>query len=223
MNNRTMICVPIFEKSYDTILQSARKSIEAGADLLELRIDVMNNPNPDNVLNIIKEINFPLIATNRRVEEGGFFQGTEAERTDILVEAAKHANIIDIELGTEPEYLAKIVKVSKSTIISYHDFNKTPSADFLLEIVRMEKKLGDIAKFSVMPQNISDTLIVLEVLSKVQNTIGIAMGDIGMYTRIIAPFFGSPITFASLINKSAPGQLDIVTTKNLLDKLRNWR
>lgn len=218
-----MICVPIFEKSYDTILQSARKSIEAGADLLELRIDVMNNPNPDNVLNIIKEINFPLIATNRRVEEGGFFQGTEAERTDILVEAAKHANIIDIELGTEPEYLAKIVKVSKSTIISYHDFNKTPSADFLLEIVRMEKKLGDIAKFSVMPQNISDTLIVLEVLSKVQNTIGIAMGDIGMYTRIIAPFFGSPITFASLINKSAPGQLDIVTTKNLLDKLRNWR
>jgi len=218
-----MICVPIFEKSYDTILQSARKSIEAGADLLELRIDVMNNPNPDNVVNIIKEINFPLIATNRRMEEGGFFQGTEDERTDILVEAAKYANIVDIELGTDPDYLAKVVNASKSTIISYHDFNKTPSADFLLEIVRKEKKLGDIAKFSVMPQNISDTLIVLEVLSQVQKTIGIAMGDIGMYTRVIAPLFGSPITFASLINKSAPGQLDIVTTKNILDKLRNWR
>ena len=74
-----------------------------------------------------------------------------------------------------------------------------------------------------MPQNISDTLVVLNVLSQVQDTIGIAMGDIGMYTRIIAPLFGSPITFASLNNKSAPGQLDIVNTKKFLDKLGNWR
>ena len=218
-----MICVPIFEKNYETILQSAKNSIEAGADLLELRIDVMNNPNPDEVSTIIKDINFPLIATNRKMEEGGFFKGSESERIDILLEAAKYANIVDIELETEEEYLEKIINVSKSTIISYHDFNITPSIDFLLEIVRREKLLGDIAKFSVMPQNISDTLVVLNVLSQVQDTIGIAMGDIGMYTRIIAPLFGSPITFASLNNKSAPGQLDIVTTKKFLDKLGNWR
>ena len=48
---------------------------------------------------------------------------------------------------------------------------------------------------------------------------GIAMGDIGRYTRVVAPLFGSPITFASLDNISAPGQLDIQTTKNFLDKL----
>jgi 3-dehydroquinate dehydratase I len=218
-----MICVPIFEKNYESVLQAAKNSIEAGADLLELRIDVMNNPNPDDVSSIIKEINFPLIATNRKMEEGGFFKGSESERIDILLGAAKHANIVDIELETEDEYLEKIINGSKSTIISYHDFNKTPSIDFLLEIVRREKKMGDIAKFSVMPQNISDTLVVLNVLSQVQDTIGIAMGDIGMYTRIIAPLFGSPITFASLNNKSAPGQLDIVTTKKFLDKLGNWR
>jgi 3-dehydroquinate dehydratase I len=218
-----MICVPIFEKNYDSVLQSAKNSIEAGADLLEFRIDAMNNPNPDEVSSIIKDINFPLIATNRKMEEGGFFKGSEYERIDILLEAAKYANIVDIELETEAEYLEKIINGSKSTIISYHDFNLTPSIDFLLEIVRREKQMGDIAKFSVMPQNISDTLIVLNVLSQVQDTIGIAMGDIGMYTRIVAPLFGSPITFASLNNKSAPGQLDIVTTKKFLDKLGNWR
>ena len=218
-----MICIPIFEKNYESVLQSAKNSIEAGADLLELRIDVMTNPNPDEVSSIIKDINFPLIATNRKMEEGGLFKGSESERIDILLEAAKYANIVDIELETEEEYLEKIINGSKSTIISYHDFNTTPSIDFLLEIVRREKQLGDIAKFSVMPQNISDTLVVLNVLSQVQDTIGIAMGDIGMYTRIIAPLFGSPITFASLNNKSAPGQLDIDTTKKFLDKLGNWR
>jgi 3-dehydroquinate dehydratase-1 len=214
-----MICVPIFEKNYESILEAAKKSINAGADLIELRIDAMDHPNPDEVSNIIKDVNYPLIATNRMIEEGGSFKGSEAERTDILLAAAKHADIIDIELQTDEEYLNKIVKASKSTIISYHNFEKTPSVDVLLKVVNQERKLGDIAKFAVMPRNISDTLIVLNVLSQVKKTIGISMGDLGRYTRVVAPLFGSPITFASIDTISAPGQLDIHTTKNFLDKI----
>ena len=214
-----MICVPIVEKNYDTVLEAAKNSINAGADIIELRIDAMDHPNPDEVSNIIKDINYPLIATNRMVEEGGFFKGSESERTDILLAAAKHADIIDIELQTDEDYMNKIIKASKSTIISYHNFEKTPTADFLLKIVNQERKLGDIAKFAVMPKNISDTLIVLNVLSQVEATIGISMGDMGRYTRVVAPLFGSPITFASIDNISAPGQLDINTTKNFLDKI----
>jgi 3-dehydroquinate dehydratase-1 len=153
------------------------------------------------------------------IEEGGSFKGSEAERTDILLAATKHADIIDIELQTDEEYLNKIVKASKSTIISYHNLEKTPSADILLKVVKKERKLGDIAKFAVMPRNISDTLIVLNVLSQVKKTIGISMGDLGRYTRVVAPLFGSPITFASIDTISAPGQLDIHTTKNFLDKI----
>jgi 3-dehydroquinate dehydratase-1 len=214
-----MICVPIFEKNYESILEAAKNSINAGADLIELRIDAMDHPNPDEVSNIIKDVNYPLIATNRMIEEGGSFKGSEAERTDILLATAKHADIIDIELQTDEEYLNKIVKASKSTIISYHNFEKTPSVDVLLKVVNQERKLGDIAKFAVMPRNISDTLIVLNVLSQVKKTIGISMGDLGRYTRVVAPLFGSPITFASIDTISAPGQLDIHTTKNFLDKI----
>jgi len=217
--DKTKICVPIFEKTYQTVIQVAKNSFEAGADLVEFRIDAMDHPNPDDVLNIIKDINQPLIATNRKIDEGGFFKGSESERTEILLTAAKHAAIIDIELGTDLDHMNKVIKASKSTIISYHDFKKTPPFDFLLDVVNREKRLGDIAKFAVMPKNISDTLVVLNVLSKVEKTVGIAMGDIGRYTRVVAPLFGSPITFASIDNISAPGQLDIQTTKNFLDKL----
>ena len=219
MYDKTKICVPIFEKTYKTVIQAAKNSFEAGADLVEFRIDAMDHPNPDDVLNIIKDINQPLIATNRKIDEGGFFQGSESERTEILLTAAKHADIIDIELETDIDHMNKVIKASKSTIISYHDFKKTPPFDFLLDVVNREKRLGDIAKFAVMPKNISDTLVVLNVLSKVEKTVGIAMGDIGRYTRVVAPLFGSPITFASIDNISAPGQLDIQTTKNFLDKL----
>jgi 3-dehydroquinate dehydratase I len=214
-----MICVPIFEKNYESVLEAAKNSIKAGADLIELRIDSIDQANPDDVSNIIKEIDHPLIATNRMIKEGGLFKGTETERIDILLAAAKYADIIDIELQTDEEYLNKIIKASKSTIISYHNFEKTPSSDVLLEVISQERKLGDIAKFAVMPKTISDTLVVLNVLSQVDKTIGISMGDLGRYTRVVAPLFGSPITFASIDTISAPGQLDIHTTKNFLDKL----
>ena len=214
-----MICVPIFENNYESVLEAVKNSINAGADLIEFRIDAMDHPDPDEVSNIIKDVNYPVIATNRMIEEGGLFKGTEAERTDILLAAAKHADIIDIELQTNEEYMDKIIKASKSTIISYHNFERTPSEDVLLKVVNKERELGDIAKFAVMPETISDTLTVLKVLSQVKETIGISMGDMGRYTRIVAPLFGSPITFASIDTISAPGQLDIQTTKNFLDKI----
>ncbi len=219
MYDKTKICVPIFEKNSESILEAVKNSINAGADLIEFRIDAMDHPDPDEVSNIIKDVNHPMIATNRMIQEGGLFKGSEAERTDILLAAAKHADIIDIELQTDEKYMDKIIKASKSTIISYHNFERTPSEDVLLKIVNQERELGDIAKFAVMPETISDTLTVLKVLSQVKETIGISMGDLGRYTRIVAPLFGSPITFASINTISAPGQLDIDTTKNFLDKI----
>jgi len=219
MFEKPMVCAPIVENNSKLVLQSAKKAIELGADILEFRIDALEDPDPDEVQEIISNINYPLIATNRIHSEGGFFNGSERERTSILIKAAKYADIVDIELQTDRKMREEVIKASKSTIISYHNFKKTPSFEELLNVVKKEKEIGDIAKFAVMPNDTKDTLIVLKVLSEVQNTIGIAMGEIGKYTRIVAPLFGSPITFASVDNESAPGQLDIKTTKNILRKL----
>jgi 3-dehydroquinate dehydratase-1 len=219
MFKKPMICAPILEKKSESVLQSAKKAVNLGADILEFRIDALENPDANEVQNLIEAINYPLIATNRMKSEGGFFNGSEEERTSILIKAAESADIVDIELHTANKLQEKVIKASKSTIISYHDFKKTPSFAELLDVVQKEKEIGDIAKFAVMPHNNKDTLIVLNVLSEVPNTIGIAMGEIGKYTRLVAPIFGSPITFASIGKESAPGQLDIQTTKDILQKL----
>ena len=211
-----MICVPILEKSIDSALKSSNKAIKLGADILELRIDALDNPDSDKILNLIDKLNHRFIATNRMRDEGGFFKGSELERTEILMEVAESVDFVDIELQTIVKYRSKVINSSQSSIISYHDFKKTPSMSELLNVVDKEKDLGDIAKFAVMPRNIQDTLIVLEVLSRVNSTIGISMGDLGKYTRVVAPLFGSPLTFASVDVESAPGQLDINTTKNIL-------
>ncbi|WP_414469396.1 type I 3-dehydroquinate dehydratase [Methanobacterium sp. ACI-7] len=219
MFKKPMICAPIVEKEFSLVLQSVDKAIKLGADILEFRIDTLKNPDSDEVQKLVAQIDYPLIITNRIKSEGGSFKGSEEERVEVLIESAPHADFVDIELQTEPELQEEVIRASRSTIISYHDFKKTPSFEELLKVIKKQKEIGDIAKFAVMPNSYKDTLTVLNVLSEVENTIGIAMGDIGKYTRLIAPLFGSPLTFASIDKESAPGQLDIQTTKDILRKL----
>ncbi|NYB52520.1 MAG: type I 3-dehydroquinate dehydratase [Methanobacteriaceae archaeon] len=219
MISKPLICVPILQKDRSSVLKTANKAVKEGADILELRIDALIDPDPQEVIHLIEEINYPLIATNRMKEEGGYFRGSEVERTELLIQAADYVDYVDIELQTDEKCRSKVIGAAKSTIISYHDFTRTPNLKELFDIVKKEKDLGNIAKFAVMPENIQDTLHVLEVLNQVDNTIGIAMGVLGRYTRVVAPLFGSPITYASIEGEVAPGQLNVKDTKDIIDKL----
>jgi 3-dehydroquinate dehydratase-1 len=215
---KTMICVPIFRPNLNSARLTADKALKLGADILELRIDALQDPDVQEVINFIDSLDGRVIATNRTAREGGLFKGSEEERTEILSDVAGHARFVDIELQTEEKLRSRVIKKSGSSIVSFHDFEKTPSVEELLEIVRQEKELGDLAKFAVMPRNLEDTLTVFQVLLQMEDTIGISMGDLGGYTRVTAGLFGSPITYASLDGGSAPGQLDLKTTRLFLDK-----
>lgn len=218
MSKETKIAIPIFEKNKENILKSANSYIEKGADLLELRIDAINQPTSKLVKYIVEEINFPIIATNRVKTEGGSFKGSEEERISILKECCDVVEYIDIELNTDIKYIKQFEDFKTKKIISFHDFKKTPSIDTLLDIIKEEKKIGDIAKIAVMPEKLEDTIIVLAILSRCEDTIAISMGELGSYTRILASKFSSPITFASGDESTAPGQLDIETMKILMNK-----
>ena len=74
MSAEPLICVPILRKSIDSALKSANKAIKLGADILELRIDALDNPDSDKIRNLIDNINHRFIVTNRMREEGGFFK-----------------------------------------------------------------------------------------------------------------------------------------------------
>lgn len=218
MSSQTMICVPIIKTDLNSAKEAARKALKLGADICELRVDALKNPDSDKIIDFVGNLAGKIIATNRMAGEGGLFKRSEAERIDILSDVAGHTDYVDIELHTDKKLRSKVIKASNSSIISYHDFEKTPSVDELLEIVKKEKEIGDLAKFAVMPRNIGDTLKVLQVLLQVEDTIGISMGELGSYTRVTASLFGSPITFASLDDESAPGQIDMASTKLFLRK-----
>ena len=199
------------------MIEVAQDCIDKGADILEFRIDALKNPNIDDIKKTIEEINFPMIATNRISTEGGSFKGSEEERFNILYECCDLVDYIDIELQSNDEYIHKIHDTGVTTIVSYHDFKKTPELNEIMYIVEKEQELGDIAKVAFMPQDLEDTLTILAVLSHCRNTIAISMGDLGSYTRVMAAKFNSPITFAAGTDVTAPGQIDIETMRALFN------
>lgn len=217
MYPQTKIAIPIFQAKKEDVIKVAEDCIGKGADVLEFRIDALDNPNFKDIQEIIEEINFPMIATNRISSEGGSFKGTEEERIDILLKCAPLVDYVDIELQSDDKYIKQIHDTGVTTIVSYHDFHKTPEINEIMYIVEKEQKLGDIAKVAFMPNDLDDTLKILAILSHCENTIAISMSDLGSYTRVMASKFDSPITFAAGTDVTAPGQIDIETMKSLLN------
>lgn len=217
MYSQTKIAIPIFQAKKEDVIKVAEDCIEKGADVLEFRIDALDNPNFDDIKEIIEEINFPIIATNRISSEGSSFKGSEEERIDILLKCAPLVDYVDIELQSDDRYIKQIHDTGVTTIVSYHDFHKTPEINEIMYIVEKEQKLGDIAKVAFMPNDLDDTLKILAILSHCENTIAISMSDLGSYTRVMASKFDSPITFAAGRDVTAPGQIDIETMKSLLN------
>ena len=191
---------------------------------MELRLDVIKNltsQSAADIIHTIKELSdVPIILTNRTKDEGGFFNKTEEERIKILSDNASLVEITDIELSTNELLRQQVINNANKTIISYHNFEKTPSQESLENIIDEAVKIGDIPKVAVKPEKIEDTYILLKLLMQNRGIIAISMGKIGSYTRVISPILGSPVTYASVNDESAPGQLDIETTSEMIKKLK---
>ncbi|ACV24838.1 type I 3-dehydroquinate dehydratase [Methanocaldococcus fervens] len=220
-----MICLPVVEDNVEEAIKTAKKYLEI-ADIVEFRVDMLKEVSEEDIAEFAK---YPSIITVRPEWEGGYWRGSDEERLNLIKKAIEcNAKFVDIELREEKN--REIVKFrdeigSKTKIIiSYHDFEKTPSKEVLDDIVKKALSIGDIAKFATMANNKEDVLNILEVINKYSGKIiGIGMGENGKLTRILGVYFGSILTFASYKGKSsAPGQVDIETLKEIW-KLMNLK
>lgn len=208
----------------ETPLENSKKAAAFGADILELRLDLAGIRTSELALEIIgklkEETSLPLIVTNRTPAEGGQWEGSEEARIGLLKEllfsGRAGPDAIDIELSTEEKLRDELIKTAKeqgiSVIVSYHDFTKTPSAAEMKKILENAFLTGaDIAKLAVMPQSMQDVLTLLQVTLKAREAkkpiCTISMGELGKHTRVIAPLYGSVLTYASVEKAAAPGQL----------------
>lgn len=229
------ICVPLTGVTLHELLDECRLASESDVDLVEWRVDFFEYAlDFKKVLAALPQIksalgDCPLLFSFRTKEEGGE-KSIEVDQYISLnkeVIASGAVDAIDIELFRGRAVVTELVETAKlhqvTTVISNHDFKGTPSIEEMVRRMGDAVELGgDIPKLAVMPKNEDDVLSLLQaslqLKRKYQNNplIMIAMGGIGTVSRFSGEIFGSAVTFASLKNASAPGQISVQYMKTIL-------
>lgn len=216
------VCVPIAAEKPSEIPALIKKAENAGANLAEIRLDYLEEFN--GVEEAVEDAKIPLIATNRQYEQGGKRKQNEDERVQRLLELAdKGFSMVDIEVTTPnlKSVVKNLKKKGVETIISFHDFNKTPNLAELRKIAASQIKAGaDICKIVTKANDISDNLTCLSLVSETHRKTRIVcftMGNHGILSRILSPIFGANFTYASLESgmETAPGQISIQRLKEI--------
>lgn len=221
------VCGAVMGKNLDEMRAGIARAVKQGADIVELRVDGLRDQAGWEKL---LRRPMPIILTNRPEREGGGFKGDEDKRVGVLLDGiSREVPCVDIELSTpeglREQVVSKAKKSGVTVMLSHHDFSMTPSIEVLVGIAKELAGAGcDLAKVVTFAESSSDALRVLDFLVQVQDevavpTIAFAMGEVGRITRIAAPLFGSPLVYAAARKETAPGQLDVATTKRLLHEL----
>ena len=214
-----MICVPIIGPSMSKAQQQIA-SASAVADILELRLDLLDAPDLDSLIDLAT---LPVIVTCRSKIDGGQFKGPDEDRIKLLRDALKTgADYVDIEVSTPREHLQPFLEEGDPSkiILSFHDFSHTPE-DFNPLYDAMCEMPGDIIKIVTYARDLTDNLKMFDLLKRARNEkrklIGLCMGDLGEISRVLSPLFGGFLTFGSLETgqESAPGQMPAKTLRDI--------
>ena len=224
LKRRLKICTPIGIKNVDMLNEKIEEAFNLGSDLVEIRVDYLDQINFSLIEEAIKNYMDRCILTCRAKSEGGEFKGSEEERQEVLLNLSKlRPKYLDIELSlaqSKPEILNSMKGSEASMILSWHDFEDTPSIQFLKSILDKAKPLGEIVKIVTMAKDFSDNMSILNLYkySKPDRLIAFCMGEKGQISRILCPIFGSPFTYASLPGLStAPAQIMVKELRELYD------
>ncbi len=212
--DRPLIALPVDDKNLEETLKTVK---EKPVDIIELRIDQFERFDIDYILEkvkLVKDYGFTLLSTVRSKEEGGADLSDE-ERLKIFQEVIPDSDIVDIELLSEninKEVIEIAKKEGKLSLVSYHDFEKTPSEDEIQSIIDKGASLSaDIIKYAFFVKNTEDVGRILSVTYKNRdkNLVAIGMGELGKLTRVAGFFFGSLISYTFIGKSFAPGQIDV--------------
>lgn len=173
----------------------------------------------------------PLLLTLRTKEEGGSLSPDDASYIALYQQwlEAGFADLIDIEMRIGAQAVDQLVAQAHqhhvAVILSYHDFQATPdNADMLRRLSWQAAHGADILKIAVMPKTPQDVSRLTDVTWQMRQRsdkplLTMAMGGLGAVTRVSGEVFGSNLTFGTLGEASAPGQLDVQALDQVLTTL----
>ncbi|MCC8046281.1 MAG: type I 3-dehydroquinate dehydratase [Clostridiales bacterium] len=236
------ICVPLTAGNFMQMESQLEKIRKVPCDMLELRADYFEG-DPIEELAVLRERmpDKPVLFTFRTKEEGGERAISIEDYVQLNLRAAgvptggcmagrARADLIDLEVNRGEELVRDLSSRMRSsgvkTIVSYHDFERTPDEKFLIRLLcRMQSLEADITKAALMPRTEQDVLTLLSAAVSMKEQyadrpyIMMSMGRLGAVSRLAGYLTGSAVTFATAGTASAPGQMDADFVARALEML----
>ena len=218
------LCVAVIGSDPNELVDKAEVLVRDNP-FLEFRLDYLSKPG----LAIPKVKRFlesnpgtVVIATCRRIVNGGKFRGSIASQLDVLGKAAAAGcQLLDLELQTaskcKPEHLRKL-RGRAGLILSFHDFKGTKKLDETLE--KMRAIPADYYKLVSTATTLSDNVEMMKFLAREgdrHSLVSMCMGEQGIISRVLGVRAGSVFTFASagIGQETAPGQVTARELRNV--------
>jgi 3-dehydroquinate dehydratase I len=181
-------------------------------DIVEVRLDKMARPSDWlKRCAALQSGGRPVLLTVRLRAEGGSWETDDEQRLDIYKQGLQELAAVDVELSSVASHAVacEAARLKKASVISFHDFEKTPPLRQLCAIVEKAHKLGSIAKVSTMIKRASDVEVLRSLLRRRWDKplCVIGMGRAWSKTRIEFATLGSCLTYGYLDKPTAPGQM----------------
>jgi len=220
--------------TYFPIESAYIRGLKKYIDILEIRGDII----PQEIDRAISKFSNlkPLILTIRSENEGGrpLFG---MNRKELYFSFMEKVDFIDVEISNYKEFQDVIRTAEakkKKVIMSYHNFERTPSERELDGIFKeFIKAGGEILKIATLGRRKEDLVVLSLFARKInlqrmsRNIVGLeiclmCMGDplISFLSRIVLPIFGSDYVYGKIGHKegSAPGQPDAFELAKILKR-----
>lgn len=186
----------------------AARAQEEGADLAELRFDLMDGDPVSLVQACRDSCTLPLIATLRSAPEGGQFFGDAEAWFAVMEQVIPLVDYVDIEQRFAAN--APQVTQGKKRVIASHHAGQMPSLQDLFVLERDLRSFGDIVKIIVTPSQREDIIELIAFTHAIKKPLctGV-MGAQFRYARAILPFFGSELVYCHAGAATAAGQYSV--------------
>lgn len=187
-------------------------------DLIEIRIDLLEEEEEEMLKICDDNFPLPLIGTIRSCSEGGAFEGTPDEWYERIKPWIYLCNYIDLE--RDISHFSNTIKRMGKKIISSVHLDYMPGE---AELSLLEKNLrdsGDIPKIIITPKSPDDVLALSGfTLACPKPVITGVMGDKFRWARALCCLFGSFGVFCHSGNPASEGQYHIDEMKEILSLL----
>lgn len=190
----------------------------AGADMIELRFDLCAKKITPSFCGqmasrVSRQSPLPKIATFRIHEEGGGeIFSKHSQRGGFFQSAFPYVTFIDVEMAAKDreEIIHAAKKAKKKIIVSVHDLKKMPDESRMDALLREGFSCGaDLVKLAFFSKTQMHALRLLAYTLKnnKKGIITVALGENGVFSRVLAGVFGSRILYGHAGKASFAHQL----------------